>query len=246
MKKIPLTHGAFAKVDDEDYEWLKRFRWRLNRPNKRTSYAVRYSNGKTIAMQNELLSPLPGIVVDHINHNGLDNQRANLRLCMQADNARNSRPRKNSTSKYKGVSWHKRDKMWVARITRRGVKYFLGYFHNQLEAAFAYDDKAREFNDAFLYLNFPRLICKEAVRDRLARTKGKIFAIQFIKRSNGKLRTMQARMGVAKDVQNVGLPYNPQKQRLFVVYDVSEEGYRTVPLDGILTLKISGKIYRVI
>jgi hypothetical protein len=130
MKKIPLTQNAVAKVDDEDYDWLKRFRWRVNRSNKRTSYAVRRSNGKTIAMQNELLAPLPGFVVDHINHNGLDNRRANLRVCMPADNALNSRPRKNTSSKYKGVSWHKRYKKWQACIQYRGVRYSLGYFHN--------------------------------------------------------------------------------------------------------------------
>ncbi len=246
MKKIPLTQGAVTKVDDDDYEWLKRFRWRVHRSNKRTSYAVRYINGKTIAMQNELLSPLPGIVVDHINHNGLDNRRANLRLCMQADNVLNSRPRRNSSSKYKGVSWHKGARKWQARIARRGVRYFLGYFHNQLEAAFAYDDKAREFNDAFLYLNFPRLIAREAIRDRLARTKGKIFAIRFLKRSNSELRTMRARVGVKKGIQNVGLPFNPEQHRLLVVYDVGAEGYRTVPVDGILTMKISVKNYRVV
>jgi hypothetical protein len=246
MKEIPLTQGAVAKVDDYDYEWLRRFRWHLQRSNKRISYARRYSNGKRIAMQNELLSPLPGFVVDHINHNGLDNRRANLRLCMQADNTRNSRPRRNSSSKYKGVSFDKKRKKWRARIVRRGVKYFLGYFHNQIEAAFAYDDKARGFNDAFMYLNFPKQIVRDAVRERLARMPGRVFSIQFLKRSNGELRTMKAIFVEGKGIKDVGMPYEPNQRRLIVVYDVGKEGYRAVPIDGILTLKIYGENYRVI
>ena len=246
MKKIPLTQGAVAKVDDEDYEWLKRFRWHVHRSGRRTWYARRFSGDRSIMMHNELLSPLPGVVVDHINHNGLDNRRANLRLCMPVDNNRNSRSRLNSTSKYKGVSLDKRRGKWRARIHRAGVEYYLGCFTNQLEAAFAYDDRARGFRDAFLYLNFPRLLARDAVRERLARTKGKIFSMQFIKRGNGELRTMKARIGEGRDMRKNAMPYEPGQRRLIVVYDVGAEGYRAVPLDGILTLNINGRNYRVI
>ena len=271
MKTIPLTQGALAKVDDDDYEWLKRFRWHLVRRNKRTCYARRSSHGRKIMMQNEILAPLPGFVVDHINHNGLDNRRANLRVCMPADNSLNSRPRKNTSSKYKGVSWHKRDKKWQAYIQYRGTRYSLGYFNNQLDAAFAYDDKARELFRSFVCLNFPRLICRNEIRSRLARTKGKTFGIQFLKRGNGQLRAMKARidspggshkrsLGTAKSqkqckpspnpsdlrLPHAGLPYKPKKHRLLLVYDLDAEGYRAVPLDGILALKINGANYRVI
>jgi hypothetical protein len=271
MKRIKLTQGAVAKVDDEDYEWLKRFRWHLHRSGKRTWYARRFSGDRGIMMHNEILSPLPGVVVDHINHNGLDNRRANLRLCMPADNVRNSRPRKNSSSKYKGVSWDRNSKKWRARISRAGVEYYLGCFTNQIEAAFAYDDRAREFRDAFLYLNFPMLLERDAVRDRLMRTKGKVFSMQFIKRGNGELRAMKARidsvggslkrsLGMARlqkkckpspnpsdlRLPHVGLPYEPEQRRLIVVYDVGAGGHRAVPVEGILTLKINGRNYRVI
>lgn len=93
--------------------------------------------------------------VDHINGNGLDNRRSNLRLCTRSENARNSRKPSNNSSGYKGVSWHKRTKKWRADIRNENRQRSLGSFDNALDAAHAYDRAARVMHGEFARLNFP-------------------------------------------------------------------------------------------
>jgi hypothetical protein len=101
---------------------------------------------------------LPGhLVVDHINHNGLDNRKANLRPATRAQNNYNrlAIKRKGATSKYKGVAWKKDKNKWRARLHFNGKLMFLGYFDNQIDAAKAYDKAAKECYGPFACLNFP-------------------------------------------------------------------------------------------
>ena len=102
-----------------------------------------------------------GLMVDHINHNGLDNRRKNLRLCTVSQNNRNRRPitRPNKGSKYKGVTFDKKRNLFKAEIQHNKKKYFLGRFKSQIKAAQAYDKKARELFGEFAYLNFPAEVC---------------------------------------------------------------------------------------
>lgn len=93
------------------------------------------------------------IKVDHINHNGLDNRKQNLRICTTTQNAQNSSSRKNSTSKYLGVSIRKNGK-WVAQIQVNKVKINLGYYVNEVEAAVIYDNAALKYFGDFANLNF--------------------------------------------------------------------------------------------
>lgn len=95
----------------------------------------------------------PKIKVDHKNHNGLDNRRCNLRVCTTTQNAQNSSPRKNSTSKYLGVSIRKNGK-WVAQIQVNKVKINLGYHVAEDEAAKVYDNAALRYFGEFANLNF--------------------------------------------------------------------------------------------
>lgn len=92
---------------------------------------------------------------DHINHNGLDNRRCNLRPATAQQNGANSRPMRGTSSVYKGVSWHKRDSRWGAQITSEGRTRYLGYFTDEIEAAKAYDRAARDVFGEFACLNFP-------------------------------------------------------------------------------------------
>ena len=92
-------------------------------------------------------------IVDHINHNGLDNRRPNLRLATRSQNAANLGPYANNTSGYKGVDFNRGK--WRARIREGGVRYFLGYFETAEDAARAYDTKAHELFGEFASLNFP-------------------------------------------------------------------------------------------
>jgi hypothetical protein len=110
-------------------------------------------------MHREVINPPAHLDVDHINHNGLDNRKANLRPVTQAQNCLN-RPykiykKKISSSKYKGVTWHKRMKKWTAQICYQGKHKSLGYFDDETDAAKAYDDAAKKHHKEFAVLNFP-------------------------------------------------------------------------------------------
>jgi len=155
--KIPLTRGQFAKVDPEDYLWLSQLRWYCHK-GARTYYAVRQSkteNSKILIYMHRVIANTPGhMVCDHINHNGLDNRKENLRNCTIKQNIANSRPRRNSTSKYKGVAWSKRRKKWFVSIQTDGKTIHLGYFEDEDEAGRAYDDAAKKYQGEYANLNF--------------------------------------------------------------------------------------------
>ena len=157
MKRIPLTQGKFALVDDEDYKWLNQYKWHALK-DKHTFYAVRgiCLNGKMkrIFMHREITQALPNEETDHRNHNGLHNWRDNLRTCTRSENARNRKPSKSCSSRYKGVRWYKRNHNWNAQIGKNGKQYHIGYFTSEIEAAKAYDAKAKELFGEFAYLNF--------------------------------------------------------------------------------------------
>ena len=108
-------------------------------------------------MHRQILHPPGHLVVDHINHNGLDNRKANLRHATRVQNNRNRLiiKRKGASSKYKGVSWRKRKKRWHARIHVNGRYKFLGYFKEEINAAKAYDKAAKKYHKEFASLNFP-------------------------------------------------------------------------------------------
>lgn len=134
MKRIKLTQGKFALVDDEDYEELNQYKWCAQKaPN--TFYAVRGATSrKQILMHIHLLGKHPGMEIDHRDRNGLNNQRSNLRFVTHQENARNQSKRLNCSSKHVGVSWHKRDGVWRAQIVTDGKQTHLGSFKNELDA----------------------------------------------------------------------------------------------------------------
>jgi len=153
---IPLTRGQFAIVDAEDYPRLSKFTWFTEgRPNN--YYAVRKENGKSIKMHRQILNAPDHLVVDHIDHNGLNNRKSNLRLATFTQNCQNQRRLSHKTSRYKGVCWNKRSKKWAAAIRCNNKTYHLGYFANELDAAHAYDRAARKYHGEFAHLNFQNI-----------------------------------------------------------------------------------------
>jgi hypothetical protein len=152
VRFIPLTKGKFAIVDAADFVWLSRFKWHCVINNKR-AYAYHSFDDKNMGMHRVIMNPPPGLVVDHIDGNGLNNTRANLRICTSAQNICNCKGR-SKTSKYKGVSWSKRNK-WASVISLNLKRIHIGYFDDEIEAAKAYDKKAKELFGEFAYLNFP-------------------------------------------------------------------------------------------
>ena len=159
---IPLSQGLFALVDGEDYEELSKHKWCANKIGK-TFYAVRaagkYPNQRIIYMHRQILNAQTGDETDHHGSYGLDNRKQNIRLCTHAQNLHNQRPQKNKTSKFKGVSWHKKAKKWKAQIKKGGRYMYLGCFDNEIEAAKTYDRKAKELFGKFALLNFGREQC---------------------------------------------------------------------------------------
>lgn len=97
---------------------------------------------------------IPGMVVDHIDGNGLNNQKSNLRQCTYAQNKQNSRKRKRTSSQFKGVNFHKGGQNWQAYITVNKKRIWLGRFNSEIEAASIYDAKARECFGEYAVTNF--------------------------------------------------------------------------------------------
>lgn len=140
MREIPLTRGKVALVDDEDFEHLSHFKWNAHKC-RNTYYATRQSRvadgrARFIRMHIEIVGTPVGMVTDHINGNGLDNRRKNLRIVTNRENAQNRHVLK--TSKYPGVTWQKEPGKWSARIMIDGRVRSLGLFSDEEKAADAY------------------------------------------------------------------------------------------------------------
>ena len=162
FRRIPLTQGMYAIVNPSDYDDLAKYNWRICKSKgKHTLYAersVRKTNGKysRILMHRQVLNVPEGFVIDHINRNGLDNRRANLRLATIAQNAWNSRRRKNRSG-YKGV-WYAKDKdRFHAAVWYNNKRIYLGYFNSPISAALEYDRAAKKYHREFASLNFPHI-----------------------------------------------------------------------------------------
>lgn len=155
MKRIPLTQGKFAMVDAKNFDWLNQWKWQTHKSGN-TYYAVRcigkQPNRHKLLMHREILNIPKGMNTDHINHKGFDNRRCNIRACTQKQNCQNRQLRRGESSKYKGVSWHKKVKKWRAYISCPQIH--LGLFNNEIMAAKRYDEKAKELFGEFAYTNF--------------------------------------------------------------------------------------------
>ena len=155
----------FAQVNDEDYEWLNRYRWRLSR-KQHTNYAITTIEGKVVKMHRLILGLTdPKILGEHADHDGLNCQRYNLRPCTHTQNMMNKTSQKGSTSKYLGVNLSRVEdknrgyinKYWRADIRVEGKIKFLGYFPPTAEgekcAALARNEAAIKYHGEFANLN---------------------------------------------------------------------------------------------
>lgn len=153
MRILELSRGKNTLIDDEDYDYLNKWKWCCHS----SGYAIRtqYLSGKkhkTIWMHRILMNTSIGMHTDHINGNKLDNRRCNLRICTPSQNGANRKIQK-ASSVFKGVSWNKKIRLWKAAIKVSGKQYYLGWFKNEKEAALAYNNAARKFFGEFSYLN---------------------------------------------------------------------------------------------
>jgi hypothetical protein len=141
MKEIPLSQGKVALVDDEDFEFLSQWKWRAYK-GRNTFYvmrSIRKPDGKwTTIRMHQVLAEKMGFKhwADHIDGNGLNNQRHNLQDLTNKQNQEKARRRKDNTSGHKGVSWNKQRSKWRAQIHNNGKQKNLGRF-DKLEDAIA-------------------------------------------------------------------------------------------------------------
>lgn len=140
---------GYAKVDIEDailatHNWSKHH----------TGNAHARIDGKTVTMESLIADKKEGMQIDHINHDRLDNRKANLRVCTKDENRRNAVKAKHNTTGYKGVVASITLGKYRAQIGYKGKKIHIGTFATTEEAAIAYDLKARELFGEFAYLNF--------------------------------------------------------------------------------------------
>lgn len=159
MKEIQLTRGYVALVDDEDYEWLSQWNWCVHVGARGELYAhrrKRSSEGRGHVLMHRLIMGAPdGQQVDHIDRDGLNNQKGNLRLASRSMNSINRGVFKNNTSGYRGVGYVRHSQKWRARIDVDGVQTYLGIFDSPEAAARAYDKAALELHGSLAQLNFP-------------------------------------------------------------------------------------------
>ena len=170
------VHGTHTVLyDEEDREIIEGYKWQIRKksqtyyvcakvygPDKDEWYisptsGKRQRKRKTIRMHRLITKCPKGLQVDHINHNGLDNRRKNLRICNNVQNQWNRRKGNNNNSGFKGVSIESRrkTKKYRVQIGYMGKTRHLGYFESPVEAAKIYDAKAKELFGEFANLNFP-------------------------------------------------------------------------------------------
>lgn len=162
--EVPLygknARGRVALVDEADFDLVTQFRWfvreaeRPRRPDGPYAYANPCRDGRQrTVLMHRLITGWPS--TDHVNHNGLDNRRENLRPATASQNGANRRPVLGHTSPYKGVGWYVKLGKWSARIRCNGKARHLGYFTDEADAARAYDAAARQMFGEYASLNFP-------------------------------------------------------------------------------------------
>jgi hypothetical protein len=170
---LVTTGGDVVYFDSEDREKVYRYNWYTKKQHKNTStpYAasVKTVGGarKLILMHQLVMDAKNGIEIDHKDGNGFNNRKSNLRSCTRSQNCMNQK-KKAGTSKYKGVSWVKRDGSFYAQIKVGGKNKFLGYFKtDEIAAARAYDSAARKYFGEFARCNF----LEENEKERIQRNE---------------------------------------------------------------------------
>ncbi len=147
MKLIPLTQGFSAMVDDEDYDSLSQHKWHVSTLSwscPYVRYAKRFVGRQSIFMHRQIIGALDGQETDHINRDGLDNRKRNLRIATRSQNGFNRGMQSNNTSGEIGVVWHRRNRKWQAQVMIERKMRYLGQFVQMSDAI----EARRKFNAA--------------------------------------------------------------------------------------------------
>ncbi len=158
-REVPLSQGKVALVDDEDFARVSQYRWHAKAPRpasyRHSWYAFRNVGGRHLSLHAFILQPSAGLIVDHIDGNGLQNCRFNLRLASFSENGQNTRKFSGCSSPYKGVCWNNEKQKFQVRLSVNGRVVHLGWFTDEIEGANHYDFAAAQCFGPFARLNFP-------------------------------------------------------------------------------------------
>lgn len=160
MRRIQLTRGFFATVDDYDFLRVNQFSWQARKCGRgwvasRSVWDPVKKSYRTQPLSVFILEALAGTLIDHVSGNPFDNRRANLRLCTVMENNRAFRRKSaGKSSRFRGVCWDKSRARWEAKIKTGGRTSHLGRFDQEEDAARAYDAAATQLFGDFACLNF--------------------------------------------------------------------------------------------
>ena len=150
MKEIYLSNGKnIVLVDDEDHNWLKKYKWHLHS----NGYAKSTIKSKSKRMHRLIMNEPAGFDIDHIDHNKLNNQKNNLRIVTRSQNMMNRLKGKNCSSIYKGVCWKREINKWSVQIMIDNKYIHIGVFKIEEEAAVAYNKAAIKLFGEYANLN---------------------------------------------------------------------------------------------
>lgn len=157
MIVVPLTKGYVAYIDDCDAQRVSYHSWCVQTGNAKPYAKSMINNESTLLHRFILGLTVYDPEVDHKDRNGLNCTRENMRLCTPTQNRMNTGLRRNNTTGYKGVSYHKANRKYTAYIAINGKRQYIGSYDDSISAALAYDQKAREHFGLFAHLNFPEV-----------------------------------------------------------------------------------------
>lgn len=200
MKQIQLTKGKFALVDDEDFEWLNQWKWCVQGQNSGSNFYAKRAVRKKIVHESENYFSMKmismhrfifgikdiNIVIDHIDGNGLNNQKSNLRPCTQTQNLYNRRSKGTKTSVYKGVSQRGISNQWRAYIHVKDKVLHLGTFGSEIDAAASYNIAALKYHGEFANLNKIKYdgIPVKIKTFKIPNTSSKYRGVCYVKKNN--------------------------------------------------------------
>lgn len=156
MRKILLTQNQFALVDNDDYDYINQWKWCAKKIYDNVYCAVRVGKRprrERIYMHRVIMNVEKTLEIDHIDGNPLNNQKYNLRICKHSENMLNRKKKKTNTTGYKGVRPTSNNK-YQALICVNGKQTCIGTFENPIDAARAYDQRAKKLHGDFARLNF--------------------------------------------------------------------------------------------
>jgi len=237
--RLPVSDGGTTLVDRDIAEQLA---GRTLLPAGRGYVQVRHDGRREYV--HRIVCPCPpGKEVDHINGDKRDNRRGNLRAVTRAENQLNTNHVR-AASGWRGV--HTGWRRYRARFQWAGREHSVRGFTHPLIAAFCRDDIARRLTGCTVGANFPGIIHRGDLAGFLRATRGRLFSVVFVRRSDGTTRRMVCRLGVTKDQKGQSLRFDPSERDLLSVYDVQKNQYRFIPLENVLCVSCNGKRYRVV